>query len=116
MPRRPGDRSKAVTVGNARYRVWRSMRILRRFIVPDLIATAEAGESNVQRFVKALLLAGYLRVSKPKREGSKGGHPIYQLVRDSGPNPPRVRVDGTVFDPNTDTTYLQASFPDGGDS
>lgn len=110
MPRRPGDLSRAVTAGNARYKIWHSMRILRRFTAAGLIATAEAGESNVQRYVKALRLAGYLRVTRAKREGVKGGHPIYLLARDSGPNPPRVRVDGTVDDPNSGKSYLPVGF------
>lgn len=99
MARRKGDFTKKVTVGNARYRMWRSMRILRRFATADLVATADAGKDNVTRYVRCLLDAGYLKISTPKREGVKGGHTIYVLARDTGPNPPRIGVH-TVFDPN----------------
>ena len=109
MARLPGTRSIAVTVGNARQKMWRSMRILRRFTAAEIEATAEAGTSNVQRYVKALLRAGFLRIARPKREGVKGGHPVYQLARDSGPKPPRVRVDGSVYDANTDEVYTTGS-------
>lgn len=99
MPRRNGDISKKVTVGNARYRMWRSMRILRRFTAPDLIATAAANRDNVARYVRGLVEDGYLKISTPKRDGIKGGHIVYVLARDTGPNPPRIGKFG-VFDPN----------------
>ena len=97
--RRPGSTTKAVTV-NARYRIWRSMRILRRFTAPDLCATAEAGRWNVQQYMLALARAGYLRIAVPRKCGVRAGHAIYALARDTGPNPPRIHRDGTVYDPN----------------
>lgn len=84
----------------ARDRIWQSMRVLRRFTQPELEATAEAGRDNVRKYVRGLVYAGYLRIDKPKQEGRKGGHPIYQLVRDTGPRAPRLQSDGSTWDPN----------------
>jgi hypothetical protein len=77
------------------------MRIMRRFTLPDLEATAEITRSNVDKFVRALLMSGHIRIARPKIEGVKGGHTVYQLVRNTGPYPPRVRKDGSVYDQNT---------------
>jgi len=86
---------------NARYRAWRSMRMLRQFSVPDLMATAEIGQSNVGKYLQALNACGYLRIIKEKRDGSRGGHVRYMLIKNTGPNQPRCRSDGTLYDPNT---------------
>lgn len=103
MPRTAGAVTRTAARRTARYRAWQSMRMLRRFTVPDLVATAEVRNDNAGNYVRALLDAGFLRVVKPKREGVKGGHPIYLLVRNTGPKPPLVRGHGrTVWDANTD--------------
>lgn len=89
----------------ARDRIWQSMRVMRRFTQPDLQATAEAGRDNVRKYVRGLVAAGYLRIVKPKDSGRKGGHPIYQLVRDTGPRAPRLQSDGSTWDPNEHHVY-----------
>jgi len=76
------------------------MQILRRFTVADLVATAEANKDNAQRFARGLIAHGYLRIDRPKQNGLKGGHTIFALARDTGPNPPRLCKDGTIYDPN----------------
>jgi len=86
---------------NARYRAWQSMRMLRRFSIPDLVATAEISNANVSKYVRRLLHAGYLRVAQEKRSGIAGGHTVYQLIRNTGPSQPRCRSNGTLYDPNT---------------
>ena len=86
----------------ARDRIWQSMRILRRFTLPDLAATAEAGENNCLKYTRELTAGGIVRVIKPHESGHKNGHIIWFLVRDLGPKSPRLRKDGTLFDPNTD--------------
>lgn len=83
-------------------RVWQSMRILRRFDTGQLQATAEAGETAVAKYVKALRQAGYLRVEVARVSGRPGSRDQLALVRNSGPLAPIRRRDSTgVFDPNT---------------
>ncbi len=87
-------------------RVWQSMRVMRRFTTADLEATAEAGETGVQKFVKALHGAGYLKLLQARVSGRPGSRDLWALGRDSGPLAPIRRADGTgVFDPNTQLTY-----------
>jgi hypothetical protein len=93
-----------MTAAEARQRAWQSMRVLRRFTLPDLQATAEIGRDNVGRYVRGLLRAQYLRIAKPKVNGHVGGHAIYQLVRNTGPHAPRLQHGGAaLYDPNNDT-------------
>ncbi|HYW03586.1 MAG TPA: hypothetical protein VFA86_06540 [Gammaproteobacteria bacterium] len=85
---------------SARSRIWQSMRVLRRFDVPQLMATAEASRNNVGRFVLGLRRAGVIRVVRQHCNGHAGDCAVYQLVRNLGPHAPRVRIDGTCWDPN----------------
>lgn len=102
----PGERAPWI-VGDARAhkptgvrsRIWQSMRVLRRFTVPDLAATAEVSEDRAREFVRWLHRIGYLRQLR-HATGNPGGHALYQLVRDTGPKPVRVGRDG-IYDPNT---------------
>ena len=83
-------------------RVWQSMRVMRRFTTADLQTTAEAGETAVLKFTRALHLTGYLRLDRPVVSGRAGSRNVWVLRRDSGPLPPIRREDGSgVFDPNT---------------
>ena len=106
MARLNGARSRVWNrLPRARDRAWQSMRILRRFSLPDLMATAEVGQDNARKYVRGLARAGYLRVVKAKANGHKGGHAVYQLVRDTGPRAPRLQKDGSTYDPNEHRTY-----------
>jgi len=80
------------------------MRILRRFSAPEIISTAESTHTNVMKYLRGLRKAGIVRVAREKINGAKGGHAIYQLVRDLGPIAPRLQSDRNVFDPNSHTT------------
>ena len=84
----------------ARDRIWQSMRILRRFTLPELVATAETGDSNCLKYTRGLCAAGIVRLLAARESGVKGGHAQWMLVRDLGPKSPRLRADGTTFDPN----------------
>ena len=92
----------------ARDRIWQSMRILRRFALSDLAATAEAGTANCLKYASGLCACGVLSVVTPRATGKKGGHITFALVRDLGPKAPRLRADGTTYDPNA-----QAVLPGG---
>lgn len=87
-------------------RVWTSMRLLRRFTINDVIVTAEAGRSQVEKFVRALRDTGYLRLDQPRVSGRAGSMDVWSLTRNSGPLPPIRRKDGSgVYDPNTLMTW-----------
>lgn len=89
----------------ARDRVWQSMRILRSFTMPELVATADAGYDNVRKYLRGLVSAGIVRKVR-KHVGMKCGHGKYFLVRDLGPHAPRLCADGRTYDPNT-SQFLQ---------
>jgi len=94
----------------ARTRIWRSMRVMRRFTIADLAATADAGLQNTHSYIVDLVNGGYVRKLKnevPKR--GVEGRAVFALVKDTGPLAPSlarfwsngVRVStGTIFDPN----------------
>lgn len=86
---------------NGRYRAWQAMRIMRRFTIPDIAATADISISSATKYISALLAAGYLRIVLAKRTGVAGGYPVYAMIRNSGPRHPVIRSCGIVFDPNT---------------
>lgn len=66
-------------------RLWRFMRIVKRFDRPTLLLGCEGvGRRTTDEFLLALFRAGYLT-----REGT-GQIARYRLVRDTGPKPPRI--------------------------
>ncbi|WP_368565533.1 hypothetical protein [Pseudoxanthomonas sp. UTMC 1351] len=85
-------------------KIWKAMRILRRFSVADLVAVVETTTSStVGTYASLLTRTGFLRVWR----GTGGRMPAsYQLVRDSGPIAPSIMKRRTVlYDHNTDTEY-----------
>jgi len=85
---------------SGRYRAWRSMRMLKRFQIANLVATAGIRDNNAIKFVLGLERAGYLHCEVPCRSGVRMGGAVYTLIRDTGPVPPRVNPDGSVVDFN----------------
>jgi hypothetical protein len=86
----------------ARTRIWRSMRVMRRFTIADLAATAEAGLQNTHTYVVDLVNGGYIRKLKmevPKR--GVEGRAIFALIKDTGPFAPSYRkATREIIDPN----------------
>ena len=94
LARKPCDRA----------RIWTSMRVMRRFTLPELIVTAQAGESNARCYIGELHAAGYIAIAVPFRRGAIGGHQVWRLVRNTGPHAPRRigrHTRPAIFDPNT---------------
>lgn len=85
---------------SSRRKAWIAMRILRLFSLSDLQISVEISEENVKKYVRYLLEAGYLRVTRKRLNGSTDCN-TYQLIRNSGPLAPVPRRDKTVFDPNS---------------
>ena len=63
----------------------------------------EVSERTVKAYCTALRQAGFLKVVRkaqpPKRQAS------YQLINNTGPNPPMIQRTKQVFDPNTKKAY-----------
>ena len=87
--------------------VWQAMRIMRaRFTTADLLTTADASESAVHKYCRALARAGFLRLVQERVSGRPGSRDVWALARDSGPQAPIRRHDGSgVYDPNTRVAY-----------
>jgi len=106
MARRTGARTRTWhRQRRARDKAWDVIRVMRRFTLPELVAAAEIGPDNARKYCAGLRASGYLRVVQPKANGRKGGHLVYQLVRDTGPHAPRLQSDGTTYDPNLHRVY-----------
>lgn len=88
----------------ARERMWRTMRILRRFGIGELLQVAEiARRKAAERYLRDLTRAGYLRVESAR--GCDGS--VYVLIRNTGPFAPRVGRAGLMLDPNLEITRLR---------
>lgn len=75
--------------------MWRTMRMNKRFTLEDLVIWASLPEVPVKRndaqdYIKHLHKAKYLR---------KNGK-TYSLIKDTGPQPPKIQRIKQVFDPN----------------
>jgi hypothetical protein len=85
---------------SGQFRMWRAMRIHKRFKHADIETSAPGGtRATVRSYVVALTKAGFLR-----REG-KHSDPVYVVVRNPGPLAPQIRRDGLVYDLNRDKAY-----------
>lgn len=113
-PRGGGQTGKRIHKGTLRIRVWRAMRIRRKFSIPDLVSlVAEGGEkdidSNIRKYLSALTRAGIL-TELPRREAgtalTSNGYKRYWLrdENNTGPQAPVWRqAANSVYDPNTET-------------
>jgi hypothetical protein len=97
-----------------RVRVWRAIRIRRKFSIPDLeMLVAEGGEKdiacNIRKYLNALERAGYLTRLKVRQRGTSltsNGYVRWWLMdqMDTGPLAPVWRHKSeTVYDPNNET-------------
>ncbi len=105
MPGIKGQMRKTPTTG-ARARAWTSMRILRRFTIADIMATAEIPRQNASKYLVALEKAGFLARESDNVSGRPGSLIIYRLARNTGPDAPIVdQKTGDVRDCNTNKWY-----------
>ena len=105
-------RHKPRKMTTQRERIWRAMRVLKRFDVPLLMITAEVGRGVCENFIGSLKRAGYVRVTAHRMVRHKAGpsgfarsFSTYQLVRSTGPKPPVISCPASggkfLFDRNT---------------
>ena len=85
MPGIKGMRHARPKPGAVRNKVWQSMRILRRFTIPDLCRTSGAGRENVRKFIKRLETHGYVEQQGNYVSGRPGVYRGMRLVKDIGP-------------------------------
>lgn len=106
MPRTPGSFARHHAVAGARQRLWNALRIFKLFSAAEIGPVADASPANVQKYLRALARAGYLRLERAKRNGCVDGHAVWRLLRNNGPHCPIVRNgDEGVYDPNTSQLY-----------
>ena len=67
--------------------------------------TVAVSQADAAAYCRALLAAGYLRVSV-KASPKSAREAIYRLARDTGPRPPREKRVRAVVDANTGETHL----------
>jgi hypothetical protein len=96
---RPAPRGETVE-GN----MWTALRQMRTFGPRDVAAYAATERTAVsaedaRRYCQALLKVGYLKVVRKAVPGHR--EPVYRLIRNTGPQPPRLRRVAGVWDPNT---------------
>lgn len=87
-------------VKSAQQRLWITMRVHRRFTASDIASSAAVKIGTAQAYIGKLLRVGYLRRTNPMPRSGPGVIGIYVLIRDSGPNTPRLRADGSAWDVN----------------
>lgn len=69
-----------------RNNIWRSMRIMRRFTMPDIMRTVPGLKYvNLRKFVRTLLNHGIIAIQSSNVSGRAGSYAQYRLVTDSGP-------------------------------
>lgn len=101
MARTLGAISRNPTRSSVRHRLWCAMRMSRDFTITQLRILAEAERDNAQSYVRALTRHGYLGVRQARVSGVRGGDAVYRLIRDTGPECPRLTKAGGIFDANT---------------
>lgn len=73
-----------------RGKVWQSMRVKRRFTMPDLCRTStekyeQSCYENIKKWVKKLENHGYVEKTGPRTFRRVGEFQAYRLVRETGP-------------------------------
>lgn len=92
MSGKPGQIQRQARRDTGRQRMWQSMRILRRFSLPDLARTAEVKVDNARKYVLALERHGFLCPSSGSDyvRGVRGTYKYWSLRRNPGPDHPLV--------------------------
>lgn len=70
-----------------RDKVWMSIRILRRFSLPDVLRTSGAKYHNAKNFLRCLVIHGYVAKDGKWLPGKPGLYKVYRLVKESPERP-----------------------------
>lgn len=112
---RVNRRGELVVAARSHENMWQSMRFMKIFTARDLVLRSSVGgvvvsEQTAKAYVRALARTGYLVVIDPAHgyvHGKGAKQARYQLTRRTGPHPPIVQRNRTVYDPNTGKTAWQ---------
>jgi len=97
-----------------RQKAWNVIRNKRKFTLDDIRLTVCQGDernarSNLGKYIRSLVLSGYLKVLPRKAKGNKpssNGQQVYLLMNNTGRQAPVWRqANRSVFDPNTKEEY-----------
>ena len=90
MPGKTGMTHRTPRRTAVRRQIWRSIRIFRRFTLPDLMRSIpkEVSYGNVRKFVKQLTIHGYVAQNGDYVGGREGVYQQYRLLIDAGPEYP----------------------------
>lgn len=94
MPMKQGGRKTKMSPKSARYKAWQSMRIFRRFTVPDIIRTSGIKRDNLHQYLPWLVEEGYVAEEIRKgKTGQAGSYKVYRLAKDvlEAPATPKKR-------------------------
>ncbi len=76
-----------------RQKMWQSMRIMKRFTVPDILRTVPgATKSNARKFFIRLEQAGIIKKVGSYVSGRTGEYQGYALIQDTGPVMPSLSL------------------------
>jgi hypothetical protein len=85
MPGKKGMK-RQVDQKSTRIKIWRSMRVMRHFTIPDLLKVVkEANYQNIRNFLGVLTTHGYVAKDRHYISGRTGDFQGYYLIRDVGP-------------------------------
>jgi hypothetical protein len=70
-------------------RMWKAMRTLRAFTIPDLRLYAEVERQTAINFCLKLTRAGLVKRESVTRTKVRGRQPHYRLIKDDGPALPQ---------------------------
>lgn len=95
------DRKGNIYPESKTQRLWRTMRMVKTFSVPELTSLAQGDDMVMSQelakyFIKALVQVGVVQPFASTAASDK----LYRLVRDLGPIAPVVSLSMVVFDPN----------------
>jgi hypothetical protein len=106
MARTHGAWSQVVREGTeARKQAWQAMRIKRSFTRSEILCVSQISHTNLLKFVQGLERTGFLRLEQRRVNGRPGSTDRFLLVRNTGPKPPILHLDGSMTDPNTGEQY-----------
>lgn len=109
MARTEGSHTTKRARVDARDLAWTAIRIHKRFTSANIASTTGVRRDNLKHYLKALRLAGYIRIERPTQSGKSMGHAVWRLTRDTGPKHPLPRRDQSgVWDQNQQILYPYA--------
>lgn len=103
--RSPGIGRGLGSVPISRGRLWQAIRFMRSFALEDVCSVTGIAYSVAHRFVWELRHSGYVKRIKKANPSLTGDCDLYRLIRNTGPEPPKLQGRGQLYDQNTGAVY-----------